>query len=207
MNWLEFWSRLIDSIIWPAAIIIIVFALRGSVKKIIEGRLFSFKVGNVEVVFDKLLEEVNESLNEGNISLENEESFSNKDISMTKTTEEIKAERKKARAVAREEDEEIYRIISVNAEEAMRRSWRLVGWELVILAKKYNDGIALFEDNLYSLVRKEVISRSTFRAILKLLQITSLMKPSSRNGYEWTEEDALSFHRSCRGILTELRKN
>ncbi|WP_338712093.1 hypothetical protein WAA16_11985 [Bacillus pumilus] len=207
MNWLEFWSRLIDSIIWPAAIIIIVFALRGSVKKIIEGRLFSFKVGNVEVVFDKLLEEVNESLNEGNISLENEESFSNKDISMTKTTEEIKAERKKARAVAREEDEEIYRIISVNAEEAMRRSWRLVGRELVILAKKYNDGIALFEDNLYSLVRKEVISRSTFRAILKLLQITSLMKPSSRNGYEWTEEDALSFHRSCRGILTELRKN
>lgn len=207
MNWLEFWSRLIDSIIWPAAIIIIVFALRGSVKKIIEGRLFSFKVGNVEVVFDKLLEEVNESLNEGNISLENEESFSNKDISMTKTTEEIKAERKKARAVAREEDEEIYRIVSVNAEEAMRRSWRLVGRELVILAKKYNDGIALFEDNLYSLVRKEVISRSTFRAILKLLQITSLMKPSSRNGYEWTEEDALSFHRSCRGILTELRKN
>ncbi len=66
MNWLEFFSKLVDSIMWPIASIVIVFALRGSVKKIIEGRLFSFKVGNVEINFDKLLEQVNENLDEGN---------------------------------------------------------------------------------------------------------------------------------------------
>ncbi|MEH7798989.1 hypothetical protein V7309_19090, partial [Bacillus safensis] len=153
MNWLEFWSKLVDSIIWPVAIIIIVFALRGSVKKIIEGRLFSFKVGNVEVTFDKLLEEVNESLKEEDISSEDEESFNNKDsnkqMSKLKTTEEIQEAKRKAREIAKEEDEDIYNLISENPEKAMQQSWGLVYRELRILGEKFNAKIFMFEDNIY----------------------------------------------------------
>lgn len=210
MNWLEFWSKLVDSIIWPVAIIIIVFALRGSVKKIIEGRLFSFKVGNVEVIFDKLLEEVNESLKEEDISPEDEESFNNKDsnkqMSKLKTTEEIQEAKRKAREIAKEEDENIYNLISENPEKAMKQSWGLVYRELRILGEKFNAKIFMFEDNIYTLVRKGVISRSAFRAIIKLREIRNLMKPSSKNGYNWSEKEALSFHSSCRSILSELRK-
>ncbi|MCY7827682.1 MULTISPECIES: hypothetical protein [Bacillus] len=48
---------------WPLATVIIVFAIRGSLKKIIENRLFSLKVGNVEIAFDKLIKEADEGLN------------------------------------------------------------------------------------------------------------------------------------------------
>ncbi|MEC2274723.1 hypothetical protein PNF29_20645 [Bacillus subtilis] len=48
---------------WPLATVIIVFAIRRSLKKIIENRLFSLKVGNVEIAFDKLIKEADEGLN------------------------------------------------------------------------------------------------------------------------------------------------
>ncbi|QAT44348.1 hypothetical protein EQZ01_01070 [Bacillus subtilis] len=196
---------------WPLAIVIIVFAIRGSLKKIIENRLFSFKVGNVEVTFDRLLQEVDESLqdespeiNEGCTT--NKESKDAKETVETKSPQESLAEQKKARELEAQEKKRIYNLISEDPEKAITRSWSLVFQELKRLGEKngLDRRISMFDNILYNLIRNDEISKNTFSALIRLYQIIVLVK-TSKNGYKWTEEDASSFYKSCRLVLRQLR--
>ncbi|MDX2366756.1 hypothetical protein NJD73_19980 [Bacillus altitudinis] len=53
MNWLEFWSKLIDSIAWPLAVVILVLILKNKI-----GQLSSFRYKETEAVFNAITEEV-----------------------------------------------------------------------------------------------------------------------------------------------------
>ncbi len=195
MNWLEFFSKLVDSIMWPIASIVIVFALRGSVKKIIEGRLFSFKVGNVEINFDKLLEQVNENLDEGNTTDELE--LANKKESSEETEENSKkdlVERIKQRDLKREQRElekeqrkRIQELISEDPKKGIVFSWRMVKKELLKLGVKNgltDIGYVNTTDIFYSLIKNDVISNRFYSALANLSQIAIIvnMKKMIMNG-------------------------
>ncbi|MEM5020370.1 hypothetical protein WKH37_08570 [Bacillus subtilis] len=197
---------------WPLAIVIIVFAIRGSLKKIIENRLFSFKVGNVEVTFDRLLKEVDESLKDespeiNECSTTNKESKEAEETVKTKSPQEKLAEQKKARKLEVEEKERIYNIISEDPEKAITRSWSLIIRELKRLGEKngLHRRYSMFDDIIYTLIRNDVISKNSYSALIRLYQIIVLVK-TSKNGYKWTEEDAYSFYKSCRSVLRQLRR-
>lgn len=53
MNWLEFWAKVIDTTMWPLAVIILVVLLRNKI-----GQLESFKYKGAEAVFRAITEEV-----------------------------------------------------------------------------------------------------------------------------------------------------
>ncbi|MFP7209106.1 hypothetical protein SFC73_09510 [Bacillus safensis] len=195
MNWLEFFSKLVDSIMWPIASIVIVFALRGSVKKIIEGRLFSFKVGNVEINFDKLLEQVNENLDEGYTTDELE--LANKKESSEETEENSKkdlVERIKQRDLKREQRElekeqrkRIQELISEDPKKGIVFSWRMVKKELLKLGVKNgltDIGYVNTTDIFYSLIKNDVISNRFYSALANLSQIAIIvnMKKMIMNG-------------------------
>ncbi|KIL18105.1 hypothetical protein V6Z54_17785 [Bacillus sp. MAG717A] len=215
MNWLEFFSKLVDSIMWPIASIVIVFALRGSVKKIIEGRLFSFKVGNVEINFDKLLEQVNENLDEGNTTDELE--LANKKESSEETEENSKkdlVERIKQRDLKREQRElekeqrkRIQELISEDPKKGIVFSWRMVKKELLKLGVKNgltDIGYVNTTDIFYSLIKNDVISNRFYSALANLSQIAIIVN-MKKNDYEWTEKEAESFLTSCMSAVRRLR--
>ncbi|MEE3679057.1 hypothetical protein V2J31_15715 [Bacillus safensis] len=54
MNWLEFWSKIIDSMAWPLAVVALVFLLRNKI-----GKLLSFKFKDAEAIFHVLEDGVN----------------------------------------------------------------------------------------------------------------------------------------------------
>ncbi|MGM0969439.1 MAG: hypothetical protein ACQEWR_12785 [Bacillota bacterium] len=53
MNWLEFWAKIIDTMMWPLAVVILVILLRSKI-----GQLESFKYKGAEAVFRAITEEV-----------------------------------------------------------------------------------------------------------------------------------------------------
>ncbi|MBU5260750.1 hypothetical protein KQI25_16305 [Bacillus pumilus] len=53
MNWLEFWAKIIDTMIWPLVVVILVILLRSKI-----GQLESFKYKGAEAVFRAITEEV-----------------------------------------------------------------------------------------------------------------------------------------------------
>ncbi|MEC1270521.1 hypothetical protein P9C27_18835 [Bacillus vallismortis] len=201
---------------WPLAIVIIVFAIRGSLKKIIENRLFSFKVGNIEVTFDRLIEEVDESLsNESQTPEINEDSTTDKESNdeenvktKTKTSQEKLAEQKNARFKEEVEKKRISKLISEDPEGAMKTLWSLIYGELKRLGERKGldtRQYVRFDDVIYELVENKIISKSFYSAIMALNRIRSLMDTASHNGYKWTNDDAHSYYGSCRVVLRELR--
>lgn len=209
---MEFLKTIVTS--WPLAAVIIVFTIKGSLKKIIEDRLFKFKVGNVEIFVDRLLQEVDESLDEEDLSSEkNGESTTNNDSNeekgpVTKTPQEKMAEHIKARKLEKEERERIYNLISEDPVRATRSSWSMVWRELKKLGEKngLNNRYMRIDDVLYTLIRNDVLSNSSYSAIIRLHQVLVLMNTALKNGYKWTEDDASSFYSSCRSVLRKLRR-
>src|ERR1700691_987398 len=57
MNWLEFWSTIARSLVWPIVVIILAYWFRDSIKAAIP-RLSKVKGGGFEAEFERKLEEV-----------------------------------------------------------------------------------------------------------------------------------------------------
>ncbi|MFE4510748.1 hypothetical protein ACFRC2_13625, partial [Bacillus subtilis] len=92
------WSKVFDLLktiltSWPLAAVVIVFAIRKSLKTVIENRLFSFKVGNVEIIFDRLLEKVDQNLEEAS-QLSEEEKVDPESVKESENTQTEKPQYK-----------------------------------------------------------------------------------------------------------------
>ncbi|MBV7321651.1 hypothetical protein [Bacillus halotolerans] len=122
-------SKFITNVLssWPLAIVIIIFVLRGSIKKVIEEKLSSFKVGSVEFYFEKLLETADEGLNREELKSqateegENEEPF--------KLTDAIDDTFKEGSLISK-----FNTLVKTNVESGINYGWKLVVTELNSLA-------------------------------------------------------------------------
>ncbi|MEC0765730.1 hypothetical protein [Bacillus atrophaeus] len=202
---------------WPLAAVVIIFAIRKSLKTVIENRLFSFKVGNVEVTFDRLLEEVDESLNNESQSPDlnedsttNDESNENKVTAQTKTAQEKQAEKADAIRLDKKAQEIMYNIIPdlipESPEKAMKRSWSMVVRELRALGAKYtpNHEMMPTKHAFYTLIKCEVLSLEVYKALENLDRINSMVHSTAE--YKWTEEDAWSYYKRCRSAYRKLKR-
>lgn len=70
MDWLEFFSEIIDSLAWPLAVAIMVFILRRQIGSLIEqlvGRIARLRFGGVQIDFAEVIREVEARAEEANL--------------------------------------------------------------------------------------------------------------------------------------------
>src|SRR5262245_38790363 len=60
MSWLEFWSKVIGSLAWPAVAVWAIYVFQDALRKLL-GRLLEFKGGGIEADFEKALDRVEEA--------------------------------------------------------------------------------------------------------------------------------------------------
>ncbi|CAI6231326.1 hypothetical protein NRS6131_01190 [Bacillus subtilis] len=193
------WSKVFDLIktiltSWPLAAVVIVFAIRKSLKTVIENRLFSFKIGNVEIIFDRLLEKVDQNLEEAS-QLSEEEKVDPESVKGSENTQTEKPQQKpqykpdlslrKPRILVRNSWREIDDHIRnlVESEIKMRRVWS---------TRKCINYLA-----------ENVIPGTLADALFNLLELRNLLL---NENYQLTRDDAVLFRSRCLSAINELSK-
>ncbi|MCY8420286.1 hypothetical protein [Bacillus inaquosorum] len=193
------WSKVFDLLktiltSWPLAAVVIVFAIRKSLKTVIENRLFSFKVGNVEIIFDRLLEKVDQNLEEAS-QLSEEENVDPESVKESKNTQTEKPQHKpqykpdlslrKPRILVRNSWREIDDHIRnlVESEIKMNRVWS---------TRKCINYLA-----------ENVIPGTLADALFNLLELRNLLL---NENYQLTRDDAILFRSRCLSAVNELNK-
>ncbi|MEC2196359.1 hypothetical protein [Bacillus velezensis] len=177
---------------WPLATVIIVFAIRGSLKKIIENRLFSLKVGNVEIAFDKLIEKADKGLNDKNLQgkLQSKSHKTDEEHGDEQTEAEQNYD-EKIPLLTLNELKDIKKIAK-NPKEAIVYSWFLVLSELrdfadLIGEPNYEDDI----DIIMTLWVKKAITDDLAKALNTLSEIYNefnVLKLKKYQAYEFLEK-------------------
>ncbi|KIN37606.1 hypothetical protein ACFTRE_18600 [Bacillus subtilis] len=193
------WSKVFDLLktiltSWPLAAVVIVFAIRKSLKTVIENRLFSFKVGNVEIIFDRLLEKVDQNLEEAS-QLSEEEKVDPESVKESENTQTEKPQYKpqykpdlplrKPRILVRNSWEVIDDHIRnlVESEIKMNRVWS---------TRKCINYLA-----------ENVIPETLAEALFNLLELRNLLL---NENYKLTRDDAILFRSRCLSAVNELNK-
>ncbi|RXK26471.1 hypothetical protein A6g_18445 [Bacillus velezensis] len=191
---------------WPLAAVVIVFAIRKSLKTVIENRLFSFKVGNVEIIFDRLLNEVDRSLKEA--SQLSEEQAEQVDAKESKGAEyEYSLKDDIDTSIVRESNEADY--INFSEEEKSPRalvkdSWRHLSHKIRQLVRMNSRDFTSFSsiNNCIHFLSESVIPNELGDALYKLLTLRDLLIRSE----PLRKVDATIFHSRCLNAMYELDK-
>ncbi|MCY8378422.1 hypothetical protein [Bacillus haynesii] len=193
MEWIDLLKTILTS--WPLATVVIVLAIRKNLRAVIENRLFSLKVGNVEITFDQLLKEATEGLKSGEIELKsntkygdaknlNEKSEGKEDdIHDEMATEGIKVNKEEIKEnnfinyKYRRHFANVKNLAKDSPTLALEYSWRLVRAELVEILLKYGavDEIEQEDEGIINfLLYNDIITKDLAKALHSLKEIAAL---------------------------------
>jgi hypothetical protein len=113
MNWLEFISSVIDTIIWPLCVVIVVFLLRNQLKELIPA-LRNLRYKDFELSFEKTMESIEQNVE--TLIEPNGTSF--------------------AKPVMAEKFTYLYELIQTSPRSAIIESWLIVEEQLIRLSQK-----------------------------------------------------------------------
>ncbi|OWP58523.1 hypothetical protein ETZ92_019345 [Bacillus velezensis] len=205
------WSKVFDLLktiltSWPLAVVVIVFAIRKSLKTVIENRLFSFKVGNVEIIFDKLLEKVDKSLEEAS-QLSEEEKVDSETIKEAENTKTEKFEYKLPEtppSIVKESNDYSY-IFATKPRLLVKESWKEVEFHIKTLVLENGGGNILRASTKYLIdyLAKDIVPPQLGRALITLLQLRDFLL---NENYELKLIDATIFRSRCLSAIDELSK-
>ncbi|MBG9768849.1 hypothetical protein [Bacillus vallismortis] len=183
------WSKVFDLLktiltSWPLAAVVIVFAIRKSLNTVIENRLFSFKVGNVEIIFDRLLEKVDQNLEEAS-QLSEEVKVDSKSVKESENTQTEKPQYVKPP-----------RII-------IRESWKEVAIIIrnLIIEREGKAERTITINSINYLTR--ILPDSLAEALFNLLKLRDLLLDKNNL---LTRDDALLFRTRCLNTAKALSK-
>ncbi|WP_342412139.1 hypothetical protein NYE22_21480 [Bacillus sp. FSL K6-1560] len=213
---------------WPLAAVVIVFAIRKSLKAVIENRLFSFKVGNVEIIFDQLLKEAAKGLESGDDGSKSEtENVEASDLAenadASNSTE--KDEEKSHDAHVEKETEAIPYHIKDSKENynykrkhfttvrhlakespglAIEYTWSLVRSELVDILLKYGAYEHVEKDDkdiIETLLYNSIITKDLAKALYSLNEISELHNAKKINYFM-----VLQYYEGCINAVDKLKE-
>ncbi|WP_366207983.1 hypothetical protein [Bacillus amyloliquefaciens] len=199
---------------WPLAVVVIVFAIRKSLKTVIENRLFSFKVGNVEIIFDKLLEKVDKSLEEASQLSEKEkvESQSVRESENTQTEKqydlpEIQPEKQYdlpeiQQSIVRE-SQYYSDVLEKRPRLLVTESWREVERKIRSLAIESGGNDFRFKHPKNSIIYLTKEYPQLGKALKSLLELRNFLL---NENYELKSVDATIFRSRCLSAIDELNK-
>ncbi|MEG7381839.1 hypothetical protein V5785_21615 [Bacillus subtilis] len=205
------WSKVFDLLktiltSWPLAAVVIVFAIRKSLKTVIENRLFSFKVGNVEIIFDRLLEKVDQSLQEASQRSEEEkvDSETVKEAENTKT-EKFEYKLPETPPSILKESEDYSYILAEKPRLLVRKSWKEVDHQIrSLVAERAGDPIR--ERSIEACINylaKKVVQPELGNALRSLLELRDFLL---NENYRLKSVDATIFRSRCLSAIDELSK-
>ena len=206
---MEIFKTILSS--WPLAAVIIVFALRTSLKKIIEIRLSSFKVGNFEFTFEQLAKDFDENYKEAeeavnkiiepNVQDTSEvEKEKNEHVDMP----QVKKIKSKPIKIELHDYEEIHKLAGDDPERLIRRSWNMVKDQIREVAEQsivdYTKG--KISDTLYELEDLKIIPSELSKALADLHRMFILLLFSK----ELKSGSAVAYFFRCERAVDQLRK-
>lgn len=203
------WSKVFDLLktiltSWPLAAVVIVFAIRKSLKTVIENRLFSFKVGNVEIIFDRLLEKVDQSLQEASQRSEEEkvDSETMKEAENTKTEKFEYKLPETPPSIVKESNDYSY-IVGEKPRLLVKESWREVERKIrsLVIESGGNDFRFKHPKNNMIYLTKEYPQLG--KALKSLLELRNFLL---NENYELKSVDATIFRSRCLSAIDELNK-
>ncbi|CAI6222189.1 hypothetical protein NRS6085_01170 [Bacillus subtilis] len=178
---------------WPLAAVIIVVAVRGSLKKIIEDRLSNLKVGNMEISFEKLLATADEGLNRNELPSEENDERENS-ASVSEIQRDVSFEVMFSRFKA---------ILDSNIAAAVDYCWSFVKTELNDLA--INAGYLPLDDNdsntIEELKNLNVISGDLVKSLDILRKINC-----EENAHKFSKLLAFEYFDRCYSAIKQLQK-
>ncbi|MCX2854283.1 MULTISPECIES: hypothetical protein [Bacillus] len=203
------WSKVFDLLktvltSWPLAAVVIVFAIRKSLKTVIENRLFSFKVGNVEIIFDRLLEKVDQSLQEASQRSEEEkvDSETMKEAENTKTEKFEYKLPETPPSIVKESNDYSY-ILATKPRLLVKESWWEVERKIRRLAiESGGDDFRLKhpKNSIFYLTREYP---QLGKALMSLFELRNFLL---NENYELKSVDATIFRSRCLSAIDELNK-
>ncbi|MEW5069660.1 hypothetical protein ABVK62_18435 [Bacillus subtilis] len=206
------WSKVFDLLktiltSWPLAAVVIVFAIRKSLKTVIENRLFSFKVGNVEIIFDRLLEKVDQSLQEASQRSEEEkvDSETMKEAENTKTEKFEYKLPETPPSILKESEDYTYILAEKKPRLLVRESWREVGHKIRSLVAE-REGDASRRRSIISCINylaNQVVQPELGNALRSLLELRDFLL---NENYRIKSVDATIFRSRCLSVIDELSK-
>ncbi|MES5395653.1 hypothetical protein ABU952_05910 [Bacillus amyloliquefaciens] len=202
------WSKVFDLLktiltSWPLAAVVIVFAIRKSLKTVIENRLFSFKVGNVEIIFDRLLEKVDQSLQEASQRSEEEkvDSQSGRESENTQTEKQYDLPEIQ-HSIVRES--QYYSDVLVKRPRLLvKESWREVERKIRSLAIESGGSDFSLKPTKNSIFYLTKEYPQLGKALRSLLELRNFLL---NENYELKSVDATIFRSRCLSAIDELNK-
>ncbi|MCY7895108.1 hypothetical protein MOB09_19340 [Bacillus vallismortis] len=205
------WSKVFDLLktiltSWPLAAVVIVFAIRKSLKTVIENRLFSFKVGNVEIIFDRLLEKVDQNLEEASQLSEEEkvEPESVKEPESEKEPEDLKEPENNRTEKPRYKNYSEPSVIRPRM--LVKASWKEVENEIRSLVIHSESEKIARMGSIRKCIRylaENVVSPELAEALRNLLELRDLLL---NEHYKLKNVDATIFRSRCLSAIDELGK-
>ncbi|CUB44692.1 MULTISPECIES: hypothetical protein [Bacillus] len=203
------WSKVFDLLktiltSWPLAAVVIVFAIRKSLKTVIENRLFSFKVGNVEIIFDRLLEKVDQSLQEASQRSEEEkvDSETMKEAENTKTEKFEYKLPETPPSIVKESNDYSY-IVATKPRLLVKESWREVERKIRSLVIESGGNDFRFKHPKNSMIYLTKEYPQLGKALKSLLELRNFLL---NENYELKSVDATIFRSRCLSAIDELNK-
>ncbi|MER1260613.1 hypothetical protein NQS41_10110 [Bacillus sp. C3(2022)] len=209
---------------WPLAAVIIVFAIRGSLKKIIESRLSSLKVGNVEFTFfeqlargfDENLKKYDEDEKKSNPAQENyndkqspsnTQDFQNNkgEDSKESAKEKLTAKKIKSRPIKIEfhDRAEMFNLAIADPQKLVQISWQMVEDELLEIKNLYSfQGVSTKKSTYDLLEQYKIIPTELATALMHLSFMHKLLIVQK----ELNSGEAYEFFSRCTRAVDELRK-
>ncbi|MBT2169684.1 MULTISPECIES: hypothetical protein [Bacillus] len=188
---------------WPLAAVVIVFAIRKSLKSVIENRLFTFKVGNVEIIFDKLLEKVDQSLEEASQRSEEEkvESESVRESENTQTEKQYDLPEIQQSIVR--ESQYYSDALAKRPRLLVKESWREVERKIRSLAIESGGDDFRIKHPKNSIIYLTKEYPQLGKALKSLLELRNFLL---NENYELKSVDATIFRSRCLSAIDELNK-
>ncbi|PNU22878.1 hypothetical protein MHB67_08495 [Bacillus sp. FSL H8-0516] len=192
MNWMEFISSIINSIIWPIVVLVAVLNLRKPVSQLIlqlaQLRLKTFKYGDLEIGFEDKLEDV-----ESNVNSRTEESSSI-----------ITEEDRQFDSVARDAPHLGVVLAWQELESELMKAVERLGLIDELSDRFYGRSLTTFKVNKL-LVKHGYLDEKFYKSVSELQQLRNSAIHPFDNHFSITTDDAKRYRKLTKALIKEIQ--